>query len=122
MAYDLTFDGVKMPVPAREGIKPGDQIIWASNSGRVANAEFVGDVIAVKKTLEITWNRLTYAQFDTIRSHLTRLGHPFITVNYTDSDGIRKSFTGYTEGASSTIVTYTADGQIEGVVVNIVEK
>ncbi len=120
--YNLYFDNVKMPAPAKEGIAETDQLIWSSNAGRTANGTFVGDIIATKKTLTINWNQMTYDQLALIRSNISRIGHPFITVKYQSSDGQQKIFTGYTEGSTSIIVTYTPSGKIAGVTVNIIEK
>lgn len=120
--YNLYFDGVAMPPPAKEGINETDQLIWSSNAGRAANGTFVGDIIATKKTLSITWNQMTYDRLALIRSNISRIGHPFITVKYRSSDGQQKIFTGYTEGSTGVIVTYTPDGKIAGVTLNVIEK
>ena len=120
--YNLYFDGVAMPPPAKEGINETDQLIWSSNAGRTANGTFVGDIIATKKTLSITWNQMTYDRLALIRSNISRIGHPFITVKYRSSDGQQKIFTGYTEGSTGVIVTYTPDGKIAGVTLNVIEK
>lgn len=124
--YNLYFDGVAMPPPAKEGINETDQLIWSSNAGRTANGTFVGDIIATKKTLSITWNQMTYDQLALIQSHISRMHHPFITVKYWtaggSAEGQQKTFTGYTDGASSTIVTYTPDGKIAGVTLSVIEK
>ena len=119
---NLYFDGVAMPPPAKEGINETDQLIWSSNAGRAANGTFVGDIIATKKTLSITWNQMTYDRLALIRSNISRIGHPFITVKYRSSDGQQKIFTGYTEGSTGVIVTYTPDGKIAGVTLNVIEK
>ena len=120
--YNLYFDGVAMPTPAKEGIVETNQLIWSENAGRTANGNFVGDIIAEKKTLVITWNEMTYEQLALIRSSISRIRHPFIAVKYWAADGQQKTFVGYTDGATSTIVTYTPTGKIAGVTLNIIEK
>ena len=120
--YNLYIDNVKMPPPAKEGISEADQLIWSSNAGRTANATLLCDIIATKKTLTINWNQMTYDQLALIRSNISRIGHPFIVVRYISSNGAEKTFTGYTEGSTSIIVTYTPTGKIAGVTVNIIEK
>lgn len=124
--YNLYFDNVKMPAPAKEGISESDQLIWSSNAGRTANGTFVGDIIATKKTLSITWNQMTYDELALIRNSISRLRHPFIVVKYWtaggSSAGQQKTFTGYTDGTSSVIVTYTPTGKISGVTLNVIEK
>lgn len=120
--YNLYIDNVKMPPPAKEGISEADQLIWSSNAGRTANGTFVGDIVATKKTLTINWNQMTYDQLALIRSSISRIRHPFIAVKYWAADGQQKTFVGYTDGATSTIVTYTPTGKIAGVTLNIIEK
>lgn len=120
--YELKFDGVTMPAPAKEGIVEADQLIWSSNAGRTASGHFVGDIIAQKKTLAISWNPLTYAEFLKIHNAISAVGKPFITVTYTDSQGREKTFRGYTEGLTGTIVTYTGKGRVSGVTLNVVEQ
>ena len=124
--YHLYIDGTKMPPPAKEGIIDADQIIWSENAGRVANGDFVGDIIAVKKTLQITWGELTYEQYALIQSSISRLGHPFVTVSYwppsAKNDSQRRTIRCYSEGLTGTIVTYTPQGRIASVTVNLVQK
>lgn len=120
--YNLYFDNVKMPAPAKEGINESDQLIWSSNAGRTANGTFVGDIIATKKTLSITWNRMSYDQLALIQSHISRIHYPFITVKYRSINGQQKIFTGYTEGSTGIIVKYSTTGEIAGVTLNIIEK
>ncbi len=124
--YNLYFsDGntwTKMPPPAKEGINDGDNLIWSDNAGRTANGNFVGDIKAVKKSITITWNVLTYTEFLTIKNAISRLGTPFIKIKYTGTDGDVHIYKGYTEGIKGTIDTYTGNGKVKGVSVNFVEQ
>jgi hypothetical protein len=122
--YNLYIDSTKMPPPAREGIQTGNEIIWSENAGRTASCLFVGDVRAVKKTLTITWNELTYSEVSTIKNHISRVGHPWVRVEYTDIDGDNQSFDGYTEGLKGGVRVYDekGNGRIIGVTLNIVER
>lgn len=122
--YNLYIDNAKMPPPAREGITRGKQIIWSENAGRTASCLFVGDVRAVKKTLEITWNELTYSEVSRIESHITRMHHPWVDVSYTDLNGHTVSFEGYTEGLKGGIKLYDeqGNGRVIGVTLSIIER
>lgn len=122
MNYDLKINGVVMPPPAKGGIKEAHQLIWSENAGRVANAEFVGDIIAEKDTLSITWNELTYAQLTLIRSNTSKVGRAFIDVSFVTTEGQRRVVRCYNDGVSGTIVTYTPDGRIADVTLNLIEK
>lgn len=120
--YDLKIDGAYMPTPAKDGITEADQLIWSSNAGRTANGNFVGDIIAVKRTITITWNELFYSDYMRIHNAISRVGKPFITVSYVNCCGERKTITGYTEGLSGRIATYTETGRVKDVFLNVVEK
>lgn len=119
---NLKIDGSIMPTPAKNGIAEADQLIWSSNAGRTANGNFVGDIIAVKKTITITWNELYYSDYLRIKNAISRVGKPFITVTYTNCSGERKTITGYTEGLSGRIAVYTETGRVKDVSLNVVEK
>lgn len=120
--YNLYLNKVKMPPPAKDGLVEQDQLIWSDNAGRTANGNFVGDVIATKKTITVTWNMLTYREFMIINQNISRIGRPFILVSYIDSSGTVCSFTGYTEGLTGTIITYTGEGKVSNVTLNIIQR
>ena len=61
MTDDIIIDGVTMPTPAFSGLTIKKEKIWSNNTGRVANGDMVGDLIAIKYTLEITWPMLSRA-------------------------------------------------------------
>ncbi|MGN0464896.1 MAG: hypothetical protein ACI4F9_00935 [Lachnospiraceae bacterium] len=65
---EVIASGVALPSPTQ--IKMSDEIIWSSNTGRVASGTMVGDVIAEKVTVTITWEMLTEAEVASIRSSM----------------------------------------------------
>lgn len=64
----LSVNGVELPAPTE--ITIDDEIIWSSNTGRVASGEMVGDVIAEKKTLNIKWDVLKESELKVIATNL----------------------------------------------------
>ena len=48
MTDDIIIDGVTMPTPALGGLTIKKEKVWSNNTGRAANAEMIGDVIAIK--------------------------------------------------------------------------
>lgn len=48
MTDDIIIDGVTMPTPALSGLTIKKEKIWSNNTGRVANGDMVGDLIAIK--------------------------------------------------------------------------
>lgn len=124
MDNNVIVDGITLPPPAQGGIVLTPQLIWSSNAGRVANAEFVGDIKAQKLTGTITWEGdLTYAEMRKIVSAFSHLGKPFFSLTFTDELGVRRTLRCYSTGVSSTIRVYRdAAGNVTGVSVQFVEK
>ncbi|MBQ8232435.1 MAG: hypothetical protein IJZ34_11000 [Lachnospiraceae bacterium] len=58
----LVIDGVTMPPLKKEGLVITKNKIWSKNTGRVANGDMVGDLIAVKYTLDCEWPPLSAEQ------------------------------------------------------------
>lgn len=99
----LVAGGVALPTPTK--ITSDDTIIWSSNFGMTANGNTVGDVIANKKSLDITWEMLPEDQVKTIKDNLSSGFLPLTFrddgVNYTINmyrGTLRKEHMGYREG------------------------
>ena len=84
--YQLKIDGVLMPEPSLEGITESDEKIWSQNTKRISTGKMVGDIIAIKRTLSITWPVLTPDQVKTINSAVGGTT-AFVPVTYTDASG-----------------------------------
>lgn len=75
----LQRGSVALPTPV--SISINNEIIWSSNTGRIATSgKMVGDVVANKETVSITWGVLTQAQLNTIETNLPS-GFFEITIN-----------------------------------------
>lgn len=67
MAQALKAGGTALPAPVE--IKSSEEIIWSSRTGRSAGSgKLIGDVIAEKKTVAITWGVLTEVEVETIQN------------------------------------------------------
>lgn len=75
----ITSNGM-IDLPAPVTISVGNQIIWASNTGRSGTGKMLGDVIAEKDTLDIKWGYLKAAEFNIIKTSL-RAGFFSLQVN-----------------------------------------
>ena len=67
--------GVDLPAPVSISVE--DQIIWSKNTGRAANAEMIGDIIAEKKSVKIKWAFLQESELVTIKNYLVAGFFPF---------------------------------------------
>lgn len=85
----ISVGGVALPAPVSLSI--ADQIIWSAATGRSADGTMVGDVVAEKKTLEISWGILTESQYLLIKRNLTS---GFFSISFRD-DGIDMTISSY---------------------------
>ena len=63
---EITVNGVALASPT--SISNSDEIIWSSGTGRSANGLMSGDVIANKKTIQISWGILAQDEYNAIRN------------------------------------------------------
>lgn len=78
----LSAGGVALPAPVK--ISTSDEIIWSSSTGRVASGIMVGDIVALKKTINVDWGILQEADIKLIKTNLIA---GFFPVTFRD-DGI----------------------------------
>lgn len=67
--FTIQAGGVLLPSPVE--ISSSGELIWSASTGRTASGKMVGDLIAEKQTVEITWGVLTRAQVSTIEQAVT---------------------------------------------------
>lgn len=91
-----------MPAPIEDGIQIAEEKIWSSDTGRTSSGKLVGTLIAVKRTVTITWPSLSAAQAKAIRQAVTE-GSAFQTMTWTDIDGTTASMTCYFSSPQYTI-------------------
>ncbi len=83
----LKINGVVMPEILEDGYNISKNKIWSSNSGRVKSGKMVGTIIAVKRTLDITFAPLTEEQVAVIDAQVSDATKPFQRVEYWDEKG-----------------------------------
>lgn len=67
----VKINGVCMPTPDKDGITYGKEPLWSSNSGRTASGLYVGDLVAEKMTVDISFSNLTESDVRLIENALT---------------------------------------------------
>ena len=77
----LMIGGVAMPEPKQGGITITKEKIWSKNTGRATNGSMVGDVIAIKTKMQISWNVLSGEQVAVLDAALEPA---FISVYFKD--------------------------------------
>lgn len=97
MNYHLKIAGVSVANPAQEGIKITDEPIWADGAGRnVSDGEMIATLVCWKRQVEITWNKLTFAEAKTIIDAIKN-GGSFFDIQYNDYDQTTTGGSTYTQ-------------------------
>ena len=118
----LVIGGVTMPPLKAEGLVITKEKIWASNTGRAANGETIGDLVAIKYKLECEWpasiSREEVAKID------EAISPAFFSVTFLDpGSNTRVTKTFYAGTPTYPVYSY-ANGlpTYNGVAVNLIEK
>lgn len=59
-------------LPAPVSMSVGNELIWSTDTGRTLTGKMMGDVIAEKKTLSISWGILEEAEYNLIKNNLEK--------------------------------------------------
>lgn len=79
----MQINSITVKEPKRGGIAVTDEPIWSANTGRSSTGKMIGDIVATKTTIEVSWGVLTYAEMKTIRDAIIS-GGEFFTITYPD--------------------------------------
>lgn len=66
--YEITINGWQIPIPDINGFKRTKNKLWSSNTGRTSSGRMVGDIKAIKYTLEFAWSKLTDTQLQELEA------------------------------------------------------
>lgn len=117
----LKFGGVDMPDPALNGLTYKPEKIWSKNTGRGADARMLGDVIAIKMTLQIKWNILSDAQVVKIDAAITPAFFPVYFKNPRTGKYETKTF--YADAPTYPVYSYVSGlPAYNGVAVDLIEQ
>ncbi len=78
-------------LPAPVSLSSNNEIIWSSNTGRASDGTMIGDVVAEKRNLEISWGVLTETELALITKNLIT---GFFPISFRD-DGMDITITSY---------------------------
>lgn len=116
-----------LPTPAVNGISVSNEPIWSSKTGRNTSGKMIGDIVAWKKTISITWPPLSMADAALIRDTITSCG-PFMKLWYYDtttSNGTpsRVSATVYCGNIPRTLYSLASGKRlISGITIQFIEQ
>jgi len=81
MADGLVIGGITMPALKKEGLTISKEKVWSRNTGRAANGDMIGDLVAIKYTLDCEWPPLSREQAAVVDAAVTPA---FFNVTFTD--------------------------------------
>lgn len=116
-----------LPTPSINGISVANEPIWSSKTGRNASGKMIGDIIAWKKTISISWPPLTMTEAALIRDTIIACG-PFMNLWYYDtsvSNGTpqRERITVYCGNIPRTLYSLATGKQlISGITIQFIEQ
>lgn len=81
----MVINNVEVATPKIGGITVTDEPIWASNTGRSSTGKMIGDIVAWKTTVAVSWPPLSFDEAKKIRDTVKNAG-PFFVIKYYDFD------------------------------------
>lgn len=117
----FVLGGTVLPVPSVLQIK--QEKIWSKNAGRTSTGKFVGDIIAIKRTIHVEWKTLTQSQGATLYNICKG---DFMDAKFVDpasSTGEETTVRVYADGPSYSVYSYV-DGypRYTGTAIDLVEQ
>lgn len=87
----MIINGITVATPKHGGVVITEEPIWASNTGRSSTGKMIGDIVAWKTTIAVTWPPLSFTDAEKIRNAIVNAG-PFFEIRYHDfkSDSMQK--------------------------------
>ena len=79
----MIINGILVATPKQGGITVTDEPIWAPNTGRSSTGKMIGDIVAWKTTVAVSWPPLSFSQAAEIRDAIKNAG-PFFDIEYYD--------------------------------------
>ena len=105
MAERILWSGsTVLPAPVEMSID--DEIIWSSSTGRSAAGYMIGDVVAEKKTIDISWAFITEEELAVIKNIMIA---GFFPISFRD-DGIDMTIESYRGTLSKEVLGDIGDG------------
>lgn len=79
----MVINGITVATPMHNGVVITEEPIWASNTGRSSTGKMIGDIVAWKTTIAVSWPPLSFEAAMKIRNAVINAG-PFFKIKYYD--------------------------------------
>lgn len=120
---DIYVNGVLLPPCIQGGVVLIPHKLWSASSGRNnCTGDFVGDLVAVKWEIQLTWEDLTDTQFAVVDSAVNSLS-PFVNVKFCPKAGTELTRQFYANDPNYPILKYTRSGtRYSSVTATLIQK
>jgi hypothetical protein len=81
----MVINGTTVRTPKLGGVVITDEPIWSSKTGRGTDGDMLGEIVAWKTTIAVTWPPLTFSESKKIRNAI-KTGGSFFKIKYYDDD------------------------------------
>lgn len=120
MSDSLVVDGVTMPKLKKNGLTIKKEKIWSKNTGRAASGNMIGDIVAIKYTLQCEWPPLSKGDAAIIDRAVSPA---FFNATFTDVGGGRVTKTFYAGTPVYPVYSYVEGVKTyHGVAVELIEQ
>lgn len=106
-------------LPEPQSLTTEHNKIWSSNTGRLDSGYFVGDLIAIKRKLNIRWGAM---KAEDAQKVIDAVGQQFTVIEYTAEDGTEKSGDFYWGDLSCEYYNITVEYLMSGFSCNAIER
>lgn len=114
----IIVNNVTLPEP--QALTTEHNKIWSSNTGRLDSGYFVGDLIGIKRKLNITWGPMTRAEAQKV---LNAVNSKFVTIKYTNETSTTLAEGEFYWGdVSCEFYNFTVDAILSGCTCNAIER
>ena len=99
MSYSkvLNIGGYEPPAPDKGSVHVGAMKVWSSNTKRTASAKFVGDLKAIKTTLDMSWAKMKQEDLTSLDEIVSNTSESSFSVTYVDRRGVQRTSTFYAD-------------------------
>ncbi|MCQ2464386.1 MAG: hypothetical protein MJ095_02240 [Oscillospiraceae bacterium] len=117
--FKVKYNNTEVILPEPQSMTYEHNKIWSANTGRLDSGYFVGDIIANKRKLNVTWGACTAA--DAVKI-LNAVNQAFVTIWYTAEDGTIQTGEFYWGDVSGDAYNYTVQHIMSGFSCNAIER
>ncbi|MCQ2463983.1 MAG: hypothetical protein MJ095_00210 [Oscillospiraceae bacterium] len=106
-------------LPEPQALTPERNKIWSANTGRLDSGLFVGDLIAIKRKLNISWGPMTASDAKKI---INAVNQQYVKIKYTGEDGEEQEGEFYWGDLSGDVYNLTVSHIMSGFTCNAIER